>query len=97
MPPQYVHQGNAVLDGVDFDIEFGMGVYCDDLACYLKAYEWGQVVYYVYAVCHAVLLMLRSLQLCHRLIYMLQEKAKIQITKQIGLAGRGFWEDIGFK
>lgn len=38
--------GNAVLDGVDFDIEGGSGEYWDDLARYLSAYsKRGKKVY----------------------------------------------------
>lgn len=38
--------GNAVLDGVDFDIELGSTQHWEDLACYLKGYsKFGKRVY----------------------------------------------------
>ncbi|KAI3427516.1 Glyco_hydro_18 domain-containing protein, partial [Psidium guajava] len=38
--------GNAILDGIDFDIEGGSGLYWDDLARYLSSYsKRGKKVY----------------------------------------------------
>uniref|UniRef100_A0A7N2N1D5 chitinase n=1 Tax=Quercus lobata TaxID=97700 RepID=A0A7N2N1D5_QUELO len=38
--------GNAILDGIDFDIELGSTLHWDDLARYLKAYsQSGRVVH----------------------------------------------------
>ncbi|EXB72482.1 hypothetical protein L484_011484 [Morus notabilis] len=38
--------GNAILDGIDFDIELGSKLYWDELARYLKGYSQpGQAVY----------------------------------------------------
>ena len=38
--------GDAILDGIDFDIELGSTLHWDDLARYLKAYsQSGRVVH----------------------------------------------------